>query len=62
MGAGGGCRVGKLVWSLGTSKAGRSLQTFVLLHYKVAVGVTPSSTLSHQIKPCLKVRIVDVDS
>lgn len=45
----------KLVWSVGTAKAGRSLQTFILFHYKFAVGVTPTSLLNH-------VRNLDVDS
>lgn len=52
----------KLVWSLGTAKAGRLLQTFVLFHYKFAVGALPTSILSHRRKPCLKVRNLDVDS
>lgn len=41
----------KLVWSLGTAKAGRSLQTFVPFHSKFAVGGPPTSILSHQNKP-----------
>lgn len=51
MGVGWGVLGRKLVWSLGTAKGGRLLQTLVLFHYKFAVGVLPTLIFSHRGKP-----------